>query len=158
MTPDRFAAVNHPTILVAGIGNIFMADDAFGCEMARRLAQRSLPAGVKIVDFGIRGLDLTYAMLDEYDAIILIDAAPRGEAPGTLFIIEPQNVQTGNATLDAHGMDPVKVLNAVASMGGRTDHVLLVGCEPTPRDPEADWEQSLSPPVQNAIEPAVGDG
>jgi hydrogenase maturation protease len=145
----------NPRILVAGIGNIFMADDAFGCEVARRLAQRSLPDNVQVVDFGIRSLDLTYAMLDRFDAVILVDAVPRGEAPGTLYVIEPRQTAAANVTLDAHGMDPVKVLQAVSSMGGRIDHVLLVGCEPMPRDLEADWEESLSPPVQAAIEPAV---
>jgi hydrogenase maturation protease len=76
-------------ILVAGIGNIFNGDDAFGVEVARLLAQRSLPAGVTVVDFGIRGIDLTYALLDGYDAAVLVDAAQRGEVPGTVSVIEP---------------------------------------------------------------------
>src|SRR5947209_3209759 len=74
----------------AGVGNIFLGDDAFGVEVAQRLARRPLPAGVRVVDFGIRGLDLTYALLDPYDAVVLVDAAPRGNAPGTLYVLEPE--------------------------------------------------------------------
>ena len=76
-------------ILIAGIGNIFLGDDAFGVEVARRLVRRRLPDGVRVVDFGIRGLDLTYALLDGYEAVILVDAAPRGGPPGTLYVLEP---------------------------------------------------------------------
>jgi hydrogenase maturation protease len=147
--------MNPPRILIAGIGNLFMADDAFGCEVARRLSQRPQPPGVRVVDFGIRSLDLTYAMLDEYEAVILVDAAPRGQSPGTLYVIEPQAAEAKNVMLDAHAMDPVKVLQAVAGLGGRTDHVLIVGCEPTPRDPEADWELSLSDPVKAAVDESI---
>jgi hydrogenase maturation protease len=142
-------------ILIAGVGNIFMADDAFGCEVARRLSELKLPEGVRVVDFGIRSLDLTYAILDGYEAVILIDAAPRGERPGTLYVIEPQANDAPMVHLDGHGMDVVKVLDSVAAMGGNVGTVLLVGCEPTPREPDADWEMSLSAPVLAAIEPAV---
>src|SRR5438270_10803156 len=82
--------MTRPRVLVAGIGNIFLGDDAFGVEVAQRLAQRPLPAGVRVVDFGIRGLDLTYALLDGQDAVILVDATLRGGPPGTLYVIEPE--------------------------------------------------------------------
>jgi hydrogenase maturation protease len=147
--------MNALRILVAGVGNLFMADDAFGCEVARRLAQRSLPPQVRVVDFGIRGLDLTYAMLDDYETVILVDAAPRGQSPGTLYVIEPLVDAGENVMLQTHGMDLVKVLQAAAALGGRPRRVLIVGCEPTPRDPDADWEQSLSPPVRAAVDEAV---
>ena len=76
-------------ILVAGIGNIFFGDDAFGCEVAKELAQRPLPEGVRVIDFGIRSYDLAYAIMDDYDATILVDASPRGSPPGTVYLIEP---------------------------------------------------------------------
>jgi hydrogenase maturation protease len=148
--------MNSPRILIAGVGNIFMGDDAFGCEVARRLAQQPLPESVRVVDFGIRSLDLTYAMLDGYDTMILIDAAPRGRSPGTLYVIEPSAPeQNNNVMLETHGMDVVKVLQAAAAMGGQARQVLLVACEPTPRDADADWEMNISPPVQAALEEAV---
>ena len=81
--------MNRPRILIAGIGNIFLGDDAFGVEVVQRLARRPLPEEVRVVDFGIRGLDLTYALLDGYETVILVDAAPRGGPPGTLYVLEP---------------------------------------------------------------------
>ncbi|HZZ41934.1 MAG TPA: hydrogenase maturation protease [Tepidisphaeraceae bacterium] len=147
--------MNSPRILIAGIGNLFMGDDGFGCEVARRMAQRSLPEGVKVVDFGIRSLDLTYALLDGYEAVILVDAVPRGDVPGTLYVIEPQVDFRENVMLDAHGMDPVKVLEAVAALGGHVDRVLVVGCEPADRDPEAEWEMGLSEAVMQAVDRAI---
>ena len=41
-----------PTILIAGIGNIFLGDDAFGVEVARSLARRTLPGEIQVKDFG----------------------------------------------------------------------------------------------------------
>ena len=77
------------SILVACVGNIFNGDDAFGVEVARRLSQATLPDGARVIDFGIRGIDLTYALMDGYDAVILVDAAQRGEAPGVVSVVEP---------------------------------------------------------------------
>src|ERR1700736_5676334 len=84
--------MTQPRILIACVGNIFLGDDAFGVEVARRLAYHPLPPGVRVIDFGIRGLDLTYALLDGCEGPILVDAAPRGEAPGTLSVIQPDPI------------------------------------------------------------------
>jgi hydrogenase maturation protease len=151
-----------PRILVACIGNIFLGDDAFGVEVARRLLTRPWPASVRIEDFGIRGLDLTYALLDAYDAVILVDAAPRGRAPGTLYVIEPEpgppDVSApgaADALIDTHALDPAKVLRLAAAMGGRVRRVILIGCEPAPAVPEDDMQMGLSPPVQAAVDEAA---
>jgi hydrogenase maturation protease len=152
-----------PRILIAGVGNIFLGDDAFGVEVVREMAGQPIPSEVRVVDFGIRGLDLTYALLEDYDAAILVDAAPRGQAPGTLYVIEPEtpdraacaDLSRDDPLVDAHGMHPEKILRLVVGMGGRLRHVLIVGCEPTPFDPEQDMDMSLSPPVQRAIPEAI---
>lgn len=154
-----------PRVLIAGIGNIFLGDDAFGVEVVRHLAQRPQPAGVTVKDFGIRGLDLTYALLEDCDIAILVDAAPRGSAPGTLYVIEPSpdelappsadELAFGSPMIETHGMDPDKVLRLVAAMGGKLRRVLVVACEPTPFDPEVDMDMSLSPPVQAVLGEAV---
>ncbi len=147
-----------PRLLIACIGNIFLGDDAFGVEVARRLAGRPLPEGVRLVDFGIRGYDLALALLDEcFDAAILVDAVPRGQLPGTLYVIEPEwptaDADEGSP-VEGHGLDPVKVLRLVLTLGGRPKPVLLVGCEPSPFD-EDDPPMELSAPVAAALDEAV---
>src|ERR1700722_9702342 len=118
-------------ILVACIGNIFLGDDGFGTEVARRLASRALPPEAILKDFGIRGLDLTYALLDPYDLVILVDACPRGGEPGSVYLVEPDPVEANAcASLDAHSMNPMNVLRTVKSMGGASGRILIVGCEP----------------------------
>ena len=151
-----------PRILIAGIGNIFLGDDAFGSEVARRLLTRPLPPHVRVVDFGIRGLDLTYALLDGCDAAILIDAAPRrAAAPGTLYVIEPDVAAAPDDAapmIDGHAMNPFRVLRTVASLGGRCARVLLVGCEPTPPAEDApsdDVPMEMTGPVRAAVDEAV---
>jgi len=143
-------------VLVAGIGNIFMGDDAFGVEVARRLAELDWPAGVDVADFGIRGVDLMYALGEGYDAAVFVDAVPRGEPAGTLSIIEPE-VDGGEATLDAHGMDPVKVLALARQIGSVPERILIVGCEPAVRmtGDEEELVGELSEPVRAAVPAAV---
>ncbi|HVH13782.1 MAG TPA: hydrogenase maturation protease, partial [Longimicrobium sp.] len=108
----------RPTILVAGIGNIFLGDDGFGVEVVRRLAADALPAGVEVVDFGIRGMDLAYALQKPYAAVVMVDAAPRGGAAGTLYVIEPDDGGDSPAELATHAMDPVRVLRLARTLGG----------------------------------------
>jgi hydrogenase maturation protease len=152
-------------ILIAGIGNIFLGDDGFGCEVTARLARRAWPEGVRVVDFGIRGLDLAYALLDGYDVAILVDAAPRGGEPGMVYVIEPdlrelnEPCATGASQfpmpVDAHAMNPLNVLSLVRSMGGGFGRILLVGCEPSTLGPE-EGQMGLSDPVAAAVDEAVG--
>lgn len=148
----------QPSVLVAGIGNIFLGDDGFGCEVTRHLTQRAWPDNVKVVDFGIRGFDLAYALLDGHDVTIFVDATPRGSEPGTLYTIEPtledlENIDAG-AMVDAHSMNPMKVLSMVKSMGGEFKKILLVGCEPETFGP-AEGQMGLSEPVAAAVDEAV---
>jgi hydrogenase maturation protease len=147
--------MSWPKVLVACIGNIFLGDDGFGTEVARRLAIRRLSPEVIVRDFGIRGIDLTYALLDPYELVILVDACPRGGAPGTVYLIEPDAGEAdGLAPMEAHSMNPVHVLRAVKSMGGAPGRVLIVGCEPADLG-GPDGKLGLSEPVQGAIEQAV---
>jgi hydrogenase maturation protease len=146
-------------ILIAGIGNIFLGDDAFGSEVARRLALRELPSEALVVDFGIRGFDLAYALMDGYEVTILVDATPRGGAPGTLYTIEPDlkeldEIDAQGMMVETHGMNPLKVLSMVKSMGGEFKRLLLVGCEPAPLESE-DGHMGLSAPVEAAVDEAV---
>ena len=143
-------------VLVAGIGNIFFGDDAFGCEVAAELLKRSWPDGVNIVDFGIRAYDLAYAIMDGYDAALLIDAAPRGEKPGTVYLLEldPDRVDScGDEIVDAHALTPVRVLQLIRALGGRAKNLYLIGCEPRRLDGEG--MIGLSEDVRDAVPVAV---
>lgn len=152
--------MNRARVLVAGVGNIFLGDDAFGSEVAQRLLRRALPPEVRVVDFGIRGLDLTYALLDGYETVILVDAAPRGEPPGTLYVLEPERTEAPTAAgagllVETHGMSPEKVLRLATAMGGQVGRLLLVGCEPTPLNEADEMQTGLSEPVRAAVDEAV---
>jgi hydrogenase maturation protease len=151
---------DSPRILIAGIGNIFLGDDAFGSEVAQRLLRLPQLDGVRVIDFGIRGLDLLYALAQAPDLAILIDAVPRGESPGTLFLLEPQidelDTKMAAPTLNAHSMDPLKVLRSVASMGTPPARTLIVGCEPTPLpEDENEMQLELTAPVRAAVDEAL---
>jgi hydrogenase maturation protease len=166
--------------LIAGIGNIFLGDDGFGVEVASRLAGADLPAGVKVVDYGIRGMHLAYDLSSGYDAAILVDATARGGEPGTIYVIEPElgaaspaaapapagepqpaaqpdpdpaaAALTGSPLMDAHGMQPDVVFSMLDMLGGeRPGRVLIVGCEPA----SIDYGMALSDPVAAAVDEAV---
>jgi hydrogenase maturation protease len=129
-------------ILIAGIGNIFLGDDAFGVEVARELLTRSLPPQVRVVDFGIRAYDLAYALAEDYEAVVLVDATAQGQAPGTLYLIEPdvdqlEEMETG--AMDAHRLNPVHALQMAKELGGRLRRLYLVGCEPATLDSADGW-------------------
>jgi hydrogenase maturation protease len=152
----EISEVKKPTILVAGIGNIFLGDDAFGVEVVRHLATRSLPAAVRVADFGIRGFDLAYALQDGYETTILVDACPHGEPPGTLYVIEPdlKAFDDPQAVVEAHAMNPESVLRMARAMNIAVKNVLLVGCEPETLGGE-EGQMGLSAPVEAAVQDAV---
>ncbi|MEU5123475.1 hydrogenase maturation protease [Streptomyces asoensis] len=152
-----------PRTLVAGIGNVFLGDDGFGVETARRLAGRRLPGHVEVVDIGVRGVHLAYQLLDGYDTLVLVDATARGEAPGTLYVIEHQEGDgdrdgpaPGAPVLDGHRMTPDTVLALLGTLcagtGGEPPRrVLVVGCEPA----SVEERMGLSAPVADAVPRAV---
>jgi hydrogenase maturation protease len=146
-------------VLVAGIGNVFLGDDGFGVEVVKRLAGRELPAGVEVKDFGIRGMDLAYALQDDYELVVFVDATPRGGEPGTVYLIEPEIEDDGEVTLDTHGMDPVKVLKLSRALGAKPTRTLVVGCEPQVVLGGENYDEmlmELSEPVRAAVDEAVG--
>jgi hydrogenase maturation protease len=138
-------------VLVAGIGNLFLGDDGFGPEAPRRLAGPPLPPGVRVVDYGIRGMHLAYDLLDGYDELVVVDAVPRGGAPGDVVVLEVGEDDLEAGDFDAHGMEPTAVLSSLGSLGGRLPRTYVVGCEPA----DTDEGIGLSPPVAAAVGPAM---
>jgi hydrogenase maturation protease len=149
--------VLKPRILIAGIGNIFLGDDGFGGEVVRRLAGCTLPGAVRVVDFGIRGLDLVYALQDDYEITILIDAYPHGKTPGTVSVVEldPNEItdSPGNF-VEPHSMHPMNVLRMASAMHGPLKRVLLIGCEPVTLGGDEGY-MGLSEPVETAVQEAI---
>jgi hydrogenase maturation protease len=147
-------------ILIAGVGNIFLGDDAFGVEVVRRMAQRPLPGQVRVIDFGIRGIDLAYALLEDYAGAVVVDAVPRGGEPGTLYVLEPELDPSGDPgagpqAVEAHRLDPVNVFRLARALGGPAPALRIVGCEPGTLDPAEDGRPVLSAAVEAAVEGAI---
>ena len=144
-------------ILVAGVGNIFLGDDAFGSEVARRLMHERLPAEVRVSDFGIRSYDLAYAMMDGYDATILVDVTSKGQAPGTVYLIEPdlnELDQFDEKLPDAHSMNPLNALQMLRTSGISPGELYLIGCEPAILERE-DGQIGLSESVEASVPQAI---
>jgi hydrogenase maturation protease len=160
--------------LIACLGNIFLGDDGFGVEVAKRLADQQLPEGVRVTDYGIRGMHLAFDLAEGFDTTILVDAVQRGEEPGTVYVIEPEPAQqpsgddvtgdqaggagagaggplAGMSLFDAHGMQPDVVMDMAGRLGADAGRVLVVGCE------AASLEEGigLSPQVTAAVDEAV---
>ncbi|MFC6160606.1 hydrogenase maturation protease [Kribbella sp. NPDC058693] len=137
------------TVLVAGLGNLFCSDDAFGVAVVAELSQRSLPDGVEVQDFGIRGIHLAYQLLEPYELVVLVDAVQRGGPPGTVYVIEAEpGAEPGpEVSMDAHDLGPDAVLSLVPRLGGTVGPVVVVGCEPA----AVDAGIGLSAAVQDAV-------
>ena len=152
MTPEF-----EKQILVAGVGNAWLQDDAFGGEVARRLEARGVPSGVTVMDFGTGGLDLAYEVMRGYDALVILDASRQGGEPGTLYVMEAEREDFPDAIEDGemispHGMDPQTVLRFVNAVGGFSGKVVVVACEPGPLE---DLSVGLSAEVEAVIERAI---
>jgi hydrogenase maturation protease len=146
-----------PRVLIAGIGNIFHGDDAFGVVVAQRLLSESVFPDVEVLDFGIRGIDLVFAFLDGYDLVVLVDAVSRGSEPGALYVIEPDlnKLDLDDAAIDGHSLDPWQVLRQAARMGATFGRVVVVGCQPLFTESD-EGRIGLSTVVEAAVEPAIG--
>lgn len=145
-------------ILVAGIGNIFMGDDGFGVAVAQRLLERGALDGMRVADFGIRGYDLAFALVDGCRAAILVDALQRGEAPGTLCVLEPEIAELDELaapSLEGHDLHPAKVLQLARLYGSLPERILVVGCEPETTEFGAEGRLGLSEAVEASIDEAV---
>lgn len=144
--------------LVAGIGNIFLGDDGFGCEVVRELGKMNIPDGVKVVDYGIRGLDLAYALLEPCRAVIFIDAVMHGGQPGTIYLLQcvdtPSEIHKQMA-LDPHSMEPANLLAMARSLGDVNSEIYIVGCEPSDFGDELVGRIGLSDAAASAVPEAA---
>ena len=150
--------VSELKILIAGIGNIFNGDDGFGVEVVRKLQERALPDDVNVIDFGIRSFDLAFALVDGYQAVILVDALQRKESPGTLYLFEPDLDHADElmpVAMEGHGLHPAQVLKLATLYGNLPERIFLIGCEPMTVTFSEEGQLGLSPPVQANLDEAI---
>jgi hydrogenase maturation protease len=146
------------SILIAGVGNAWLRDDGFGSEVARRLSELELPAGVSVMDAGTGGLDLAYEVMRGYDGLVILDVSQQGGEPGTLYVMEPDEgsvpggIDDGDV-INPHAMDPQTVLRFVRSVGAWPGRVVVIACEPSD---VAEMGWGLSDQVRGAVDRAVG--
>ena len=138
-------------VFVVGVGNIFLGDDGFGVEVATRMRRRPIPDGVRVDDFGIRGVHLAYELLEGYDLVILVDTVDLRDTPGTISVLEPEVGGEGDVLPDAHDLDPVAVMGLLRGLGGSVGRMLVVGCQPATMQEQ----MGLSAPVEGAVEDAI---
>jgi hydrogenase maturation protease len=143
-------------VLVAGIGNIFLGDDGFGVEVARRMLQREMPPGVCVTDFGIRGFDVACSLIEPWDLIVMADASARGGQPGTVYVVEidPNSLDIEAQVMNAHGLHPASAIQLARALGKITARLVLVACEPADLG-GTEGRMDLSPPVEGAVESAI---
>ena len=141
-----------PRIFVVGVGNIFLGDDGFGVEVATRMRRRPLPDGVRVEEYGIRGVHLAYELLEgSFDLVVLVDTLDVGEEPGIITVFEPELDGPSDVLPDAHDLDPASVMGLLAGLGGSVGRMLVVGCQPT----DLEERMGLSAPVEAAIDEAI---
>lgn len=149
-------------ILVAGVGNVLKADDAYGVVVAHRLMEMSLPPEVTVVETGIGGIALVHELQNGYDAMIVADAVDRGRPPGTVMIIEPDVIdvhalswgERSDLLADIHLATPERVFMMSKALGVLPSRLVMVGCQPV--DVEG-LGTDLSPEVTAAVEVAIAE-
>jgi len=147
-------------ILIAGVGNVLRADDAFGVEVAKRLADHELPEGVTVVETGIAGIALVQELQDGYDALVVVDAVDLGRTPGNVVLIDPDVVDVNELTwtekhdllADMHLATPGRAMMLAKALGVLPPKRLMVGCQPV--DPDS-VGTGMSAPVTAAVGVAV---
>ena len=139
-------------ILVAGVGNVFLRDDAFGVEVARLLAERPQPPGVQVRTTASAASTWSTSCSTAMTCSCWWTRPPRGEAPGTVTVLEVDmpGPQT-QPVIDAHSLTPDAIFGLLSSLGGHPGRSLVVACEPA----DIDAGMGLSDPVQAALPHAV---
>ena len=130
--------VTKPRVLVVGVGNVLNGDDGFGVEVARKLAARPLPAGVRVTETGIGGIHLVHELMEGYDALVVVDAVDRGRPPGTVMVIEAEVLDVSamettarhDLLADMHLATPERALMVARAVGVLPERTVIIGCQP----------------------------
>jgi hydrogenase maturation protease len=139
-------------MVVAGFGNVLRGDDGFGVEVIRRLQQRGcVPHGTVLLEVGTGGIALAQELLTPCDRLVIVDAMARGGAPGSVYVLQVDEVEPARA-VDMHLAVPARALGLAQALGALPREVFLVGCEPAVVD---DLTMELSDAVNRAVDSAL---
>ncbi|MBS7287946.1 MAG: hydrogenase maturation protease, partial [Candidatus Freyarchaeota archaeon] len=81
-------------VFVIGVGNYLLGDEGVGVHVINRMKGGSLPEGVEVVDGGVGGLFLL-EFFEKADKVILVDAVLGGGKPGDIYVIKPEELESG---------------------------------------------------------------
>lgn len=127
-------------LLIAGFGNVLREDDAFGVRLLERLRQTPLPDGVRLLEAGIGGISLVQDLLDNFDALIVLDALEgnelEGDTVGTVRVLEanvmdPRTLPARAARdvfADLHYAEPGRAMALARALGHLPERAFIVGC------------------------------
>jgi len=119
-------------VLILGIGNVLWADEGFGVRCVEHLAAtRAFDTDVRLLDGGTQGLYLL-PFLEEADILVVFDAVDYGLAPGTMKIVEGEEVPRfmGAKKMSLHQTGFQDVISTAELMGYCPETLLLIGCQP----------------------------
>jgi hydrogenase maturation protease len=119
------------TALVVCIGNELAADDAAGGAVFHHLCARGLPANVRLEQLGTGGLALLDC-LDGEPTLIIVDAVQLGAEPGTVHVLEWDQVPVPPRTgVTAHSIGVREAIETgrLVCPERMPAHVVLVGIE-----------------------------
>ncbi len=141
-------------VLVLGIGNVLWADEGFGVRCVERLAQTyAFGPDVRLLDGGTQGLYLL-PFLEEVDTLLVFDAVDYGLAPGSLKIVEDDDVPSfmGAKKMSLHQTGFQDVIATAQLMGYCPEKLILIGCQPQELE---DYGGGLREVVSAQITPAI---
>jgi hydrogenase maturation protease len=137
--------------LVAGIGNPFFGDDGFGVEVLKRLRMEpDLPGSPRLLDAGVGAMHLVFEILSGPELLLVADCTPRGGAPGTLYLIEPDATACADEA-NGDGNDLSALFALLESLKIPLPRTVIIACEPFALTQPLE----LSPPVAEAVQRAV---
>jgi len=140
-------------ILVLGVGNILLSDEAIGVRIVEALAARyHLPDHVDVVDGGTAGMELLETMANRSHLIIADAIVSRNDSPGSVMTLRDNDVPVlFTNKISPHQLGLADVLSALRFTGEFPRKLTLIGVIPASLEPHI----GLTPVVAASLEPAL---
>lgn len=144
--------------LVLGVGNLLLQDEGVGVHVARAVARAAetpegaLPAGTRVVDGGTLGLDLL-PLIDESDAVVIVDAANLHREPGAVAVLRGDDLASAVAGhLSAHQVGLGDLLAVARLAGSLPEQVALVAIQPADIAPGLELTPAVAATLPSVVE------